>query len=345
MIVPHSTWLQSRGFDLCFFGTIWLVPAVILTRGTMATPGMLLLFLAFLYGPHLFSTVHHVGRLPAWARTQPLAFVLPAALGVLFTLPAVPGQLLPTKVSELLLIVATLWGIVHVGQHNLSILQHYRERTGKAASSVTAQREQRILMLLMIAAAEGVISPFVERNLTVKAFIDVTRICVQLLAGAELIAYLASALRSRQGARELLPSALFLVSAAAAMTPWLQYGLSPSLRIGLFFLVFNAHHSLASLGLTFLMKRESDTQSIAPRELVSFLAPLVAMSILILWLATGAFTLSGIEKLLAPVTVERTLRLLTGCFVLHYYFEMLAWAPKRVENAAPIASNVVRVAH
>jgi hypothetical protein len=334
MSTPRSKFLRVVPFELLFLAILWAVPAILIVGRAAITPGAMLLFLALLFGPHMAATVHLGAQLPPWSRGRLVAIALPATLWMLFTLPGAAGELLPAKVRELLLVVATVWGVIHVSQHNLAVLGHLRRRTVRREQPAIVKREQQIFLLLAIAASEGAIGPFIGRHDAVKAFVEVTQACLEMAAGAYLLAYLVHAVRMRRRPVTSVSSALFLISAAAVMIPWPIYGPAPSLRLGLFFLVINAHHSLASLWLAFTNRQEEQRRAIDVRELAGFLAPLVAVSLLGLWLATGAYTLHGLERLLTKATVEKALTMLTGCFVLHYYFEALASAPKRAESIA-----------
>ena len=80
MRARRSTWLQNPTFDLFFFSSLWLVPVAMLAGRSLVAPGVMLVFLALVYGPHIVSTVHQAPRLPTWSRGRLLSIAVPAVL-------------------------------------------------------------------------------------------------------------------------------------------------------------------------------------------------------------------------------------------------------------------------
>ena len=333
---PRSAWIVGPRFDLLFFSTGWLLPLLVVAPlGSLASGLPAGFFTIWVY--HLFIRLPHFGAmfLNTYLRREQLDyfrkhwvryFVVPVAILALYAAPLATPEAYGSSFGSVIAHVAYVWGYQHIGMQNYGILQIYRMRSGVAVDPSAARFEKAIFYTIIIAVAVhnhllptlsgrvGYASAATASTLDGAFFV--------VLAGLVAI-YLVRGFR-RGGFT--LPALLYLAVSLAAMIQWPFYRDLPA---GSWFLVFNGHHSVAYLGLLFMMgwnRREPGaplTPGRACAEYAKFIAPLVGFALVLL---IGVVVYSSARAtVLDTEYAGGSLEVLLGFFVTHYYVEAMVW--------------------
>lgn len=329
--VPGSQWIRTPFYDLLFFSALWWLPACMvayLGARSMA------------YGAAAFFIVYHVLlRLPHFMATMKTTylnpdneryyrehwlkyFVIPALIMFVYAVGSTAGA--DSTFKKALVTLSTCWGLQHISFQNYGILGIYGSRAG-ATGNERARRLMKAMFYMLFAAAafEGVIRIWLSGHLAESTITIASRL-VRLASLLSVLAYVSELTRVRKSHPISAPGLLFLLSAVGSTIYWPFYNSFGGVEQGsrIFFYVFNGHHCLCYLGLTFLMdcnKRQGSSGERpfdgGVRPYVKFLLPLIIVSVALMG---GGWVLSS-EGLFGSLGV------LEGIFVAHYYIESNHW--------------------
>lgn len=322
-----------------FFSTIWLLPLLVfasieVSKGISAAFFSIWVYHLFIRLPHFAATMHVTylrEAQRAYFRKHWVQFyVLPAAILVAYGLLLIQPPVYPSAVRTFLLTIASIWGSQHIAMQNYGILQLYNSRSGLKGEVVSARIEKGIFYAIFLTIY---INAWVSTALSWFQFdagwhlqqgglpeLLVTNLLVWLI-GIELV--------RRWTSRTLIsPATLYLLTSMVAMYRWPFYDKLPS---GSWFFVFNGHHSIAYLGLVFLMhwnERYPDESLTLARSVSRYGRYFVTLALtsLAAILAVAATSRASVEMF------DVDLWALTGLFVVHYYLETQVWRFSRKHN-------------
>ena len=256
---------------------------------------------------------------------------MPALILTLYALPLATGAGYDSTWGGLLANAAYVWGYQHIGMQNYGILQIYRLRSGSDAAAPSY--EKAIFYAIIVAvAARNHLAPLLEYA-GLDALAASTQGAVDGGLGAVLLLLcLAYFAHLRSSSAFSGPAFLYFAVSLVAMIQWPFYDDLPE---GSWFLVFNGHHSVAYLGLLFLMdwnrRAPGDAMTFgeAFKRYLRFFAPLVAASLALV----GVVALYGSARALAGYSEQGgSLEVLLGFFVMHYYVESMVWRFRHAHN-------------
>lgn len=313
-----KSWILAPRFDLIFFSSFWiLIPSAIIVSQFGSTIGDLS-FLAFVYGPlvrlpHFLATFvmikDHADRIRLAMTNYALRLILPIVLFLGFTIPIffIEGRHSWQWVSlfKFSLIVAN----IHLSMQNYMILQIYRQQSETTPLNLERYVE-KLIFCLLIAARVAVDawggSPVAQSISSI----------LSLIVAISSIIYLAYLISKGVCS---LPFFLFFATALVVTIPWPFAADLPKYSQ---FYVFNAHHSIAYLGLVFMMKMNKIS---CPFEFGKwaikfgrFMLPLIFLS----GLATYACFLLMENRRFHPID------LMVGFMMVHYYIDFVIWTFK-----------------
>jgi hypothetical protein len=210
---------------------------------------------------------------------------------------------------------------------NYGILQVYRLRSGAREPAYWPRLEKGIFYAIIgsvcVSNHLAPIARFTGLAKIGSANAELASLVFLAIAATLVFVYLGQLLRIG-GLRT--PAVLYLLISAIAMVKWPFYDTLPA---GSWFLVFNGHHSVAYLGLLFLMtwndKHPDRPLTIAEgvREYAKFFAPLVGFAMMLILVAATYHSSRVTAGYDAPGT--GSLEPLLGFFVAHYYVESKVW--------------------
>ena len=333
---PRNPWIVGPRYDLLFFSTGWLLPLLVFApAGSVAVGLPAGFFTIWIY--HLFIRLPHFGAmfLNTYLRHEQLTyfrehwfrfFVVPVAILALYAVPLATPEAYGSPFGSAIALIAYIWGYQHIGMQNYGILQVYRMRSGAVVDPTAARFEKTIFYTIIVAVAlhnhllpalasrAGHVSPGTSSIFDGAFFV--------VLAGL-VATYLVRGFR-RGGFT--LPALLYFAVSLVAMIQWPFYRELPA---GSWFLVFNGHHSVAYLGLLFLMEwnRREPGAPLTPGDAFAkfprFIAPLVGFALVVL---VGVVVYSSARAtVLDTEYAGGSLEVLLGFFVTHYYVEAMIW--------------------
>lgn len=341
MSVAHaaarSLWIVGPRYDLAFFSTLWLPPLLVLAAigftGSALGVGF---FGLWIY--HLFIRLPHFAAMfrVTYLRSNQLRhyrehwfryFAVPPLILLLYAAPLLTPAGYQSRFGFVITTLAYVWGYQHIGMQNYGILQIYRIRNDGRSSGLGIRLERLIFYAIIASVcAANHFSSVVEFVTGVAPAPGTTRsVNVGLLAlAAGLIAVYGYELARTQG--WFKPAGLYFAISIVAMVKWPFY---TDLPAGSWFLVFNGHHSVAYLGLLFLMnwnQKHPDrplTLGVGAREFLAYFLPLVGVSLLLILAAATHHEMAAA----AGYGLEEAggLQILLGFFVAHYYVESMVW--------------------
>jgi hypothetical protein len=338
-----SPWIVGPRYDLCFFSTLWLLPLLVLAPVAFEGFGIGAAFF-YVWVYHLLIRLPHFAamfrvtylrqsQLPHYREHWLRYFAVPAAILALYGAPLLSADGYQSSFGQLLATVAVIWGYQHIGMQNYGVMQLYRMRAGAVADRAGVRFEKMIFYAIIVSVAAGNHLSAIGRSM---GWDPIDALWPLSLAG--LFGVLTAALISvyflhlwRTGSFSR-PMVLYFCVAVIAMVRWPLYDGLPA---GSWFLVFNGHHSVAYLGLLFLMEwnqREAGrrfTFAAVARDFALFYAWLVAAALLLV-LATMLY--ATVKQNAGQVVYASSLELLLGFFVVHYYIEALVWKFSRPHN-------------
>jgi len=333
----RSPWIVGPRFDLAFFSTLWLPPLLVLALGGFGRAELGAgFFVLWIY--HLLIRLPHFAAMfrVTYLRSNQLQhyrehwvayFAMPLAIIAVYAWPLTYPAGYDTSVGFVLTTVGYLWGYQHIGMQNYGILQIYRLRSDVPQPPGAARIEKAIFYAIIVSVC---VSNHLAPVLRFAAGARIGSANAELfswlflaIGGGLLLMYLGQL--ARLGALRA-PAVLYLLISAVAMVQWPFYRTLPA---GSWFLVFNGHHSVAYLGLLFLMmwnERHPDrplTGSEAFAAYAKFFAPLVGFGFLLILVAATYHSTRVSAGYEAPGT--GSLEALLGFFVAHYYVESKVW--------------------
>lgn len=334
-------WIVGPRYDLLFFSTIWLLPLFVIAPLGSAGVGLgAAFFYVWIYHllirfPHfaaMFRTTYLRPEQRAYYRQHWVRyFGVPALILLVYALPLLASAGYASPAGHAVATVAYVWGYQHIGMQNYGILQVYRLRAG--ADRVAPRFEKAIFYAIIVAvAATNHLVPLVEvagrADLATSSerAVNTGLVAVLLLLVGGYFTHL-----WRQGSFSG-PALLYFGVALVAMVQWPFYEKLPD---GSWFLVFNGHHSVAYLGLLFVIEwnrrspGESMTFAAGMRGYARFMGPLLLFSLGLVFVTM----LYGTAKLAAGYSEQGgSLEVLLGFFVVHYYVESQVWKFRNPHN-------------
>ena len=342
-VAPTSPWIVGPRYDLCFFSTLWLLPLLAFAPAAFDGFGVGAAFF-YVWVYHLLIRLpHFVVMFPVtYLRRSQLShyrehwvryFAVPAAILAAYAAPLVTAGGFQSDYGRLLIGVAVVWGYQHIGMQNYGVMQIYRMRGGAIAERAGAQLEKTIFYAIIATVVAGNHLAAIGQRLGIS---DIDALgplgvagSIGVLTGVLIAVYFLQLWRTGNFS---WPMVLYFCVAVVAMVRWPVYDELPP---GSWFLVFNGHHSVAYLGLIFVMEWNQGpsgrrfTFSAGARKLVLFYAALVAAS-LVLVLATMLY--AGVKENAGQVVYGGSLELLLGFFVMHYYVDAQVWRFRQPHN-------------
>lgn len=317
-----KSWILAPRFDLIFFSSFWkLIPSAFIISQLGSVIGDLS-FLAFVYGPlvrlpHFLATFvlikDHSDQIRLAIKNHAFRLILPIVLFLVFTIPIFFLEGRHSWQWASLFKVSLIVANIHLSMQNYMILQIYRKQSETIPLDLERYLEKSIFLLL-IAARVAVDawggSPFAQSISSVLSLIIT-------ISSTIYITYLV-----RKGVCSL-PFILFFATALMVTIPWPFAADLPKYSQ---FYVFNAHHSIAYLGLVFLMKMNKigcpfDFGKWAIK-FGGLLLPLICLS----GLATYACLLLMKNRRFHPIDV------MVGFMMVHYYIDFVIWTFKSKVN-------------
>ncbi len=335
-----SRWIVGPFYDLAFFSTLWLPPLLVValhgfTGATRIGFGagffVLWIYHLFIRLPH-FAAMFRVTYLRAnqfqhYREHWVAYFAIPLSIIGIYAWPLAAPDGYDSTLGFILTTTGYLWGYQHIGMQNYGILQIYRMRTDVREPVYWARLEKGIFYAIIgSVCVSNHLAPVLRFTGAVRvgsANAELASHVFLAIAGTLMLIYLGQLLRLG-GLRT--PAVLYLLVSAVAMVKWSFYDALPA---GSWFLVFNGHHSVAYLGLLFLMTWNDKypdrplTAAEGVREYAKFFAPLVGFAMLLILAAAtyhGSRVTAGYD---APGAGN--LEALLGFFVAHYYVESKVW--------------------
>lgn len=325
-----SSWIVNPAYDLMFFSTVWLPPLLVLASVRLSEAMSAVAFTIWIYHlfvrlPHFAATVHVTYRRKEqrdYYREHWIQFyVVPAVILLIYGALLFRPPVYPEWLRDLLVAVASLWGYQHIAMQNFGILQLYNSRAHLRPTLNAVRIEKAIYYCIVVGIyvdawtgrALTWIDPGFSGSVSGMGQVVVDNILLWLI-GIELFRRFATRMLAT-------PATLYLLTSIAVMYRWPFYDQLPG---GCWFLVFNGHHSIAYLGLVFLMRWNELhptvplTFSKAVVVYARFLVPLILTSFAAL-LMTMAYSKLTDGAFVADIWA------LTGVFVVHYYLESRVW--------------------
>jgi hypothetical protein len=336
-MVARSPWIVGPRFDLLFFSTLWLLPLFVVAPMGEAALGLSAGFF-FIWVYHLFIRLPHVGvtLVVTYLRPEQLAhyrkhwisfFLVPAAILLIYALPLTTPEEYDSLYGAILMNIAFIWGYQHIGMQNFGILQIYRMRSGRPHSTAPRRCEKVIFYTIIVAVAvHNHLLPFIAHSERISLGAGgVSAIDHAFFALLALLLILYSILL-RKGGGFTTPALLYFAVSLVAMIQWPFY---QDLPAGSWFLVFNGHHSVAYLGLLFMMdwNRRGERKPFnfvnGSKEYLKFSLPLVGFSLVLL---IGVIVYSNLKFSLGHSEYQAgNLEVLLGFIVTHYYVDTRIW--------------------
>jgi hypothetical protein len=343
--IRTTPWIVGPRYDLCFFSTLWLLPLLVFAPAAFDRFGLGAAFF-YVWVYHLLIRLPHFAAMfrVTYLRRSQLAhyrrhwvayYVVPAAILALYSAPLLFEQGFESGPGQLLALVAFIWGYQHIGMQNYGVMQIYRMRGGAAADRRGPRFEKAIFYAIIVSVALGNHLPAIVQKLGWQGSEAMLPLSIAGIMGSVTVALIAGyLLHLKRSGCFSWPMLTYFCVAVIAMVRWPLYENLPD---GSWFLVFNGHHSVAYLGLLFLIEWNQGqpsrrfTFAAATREFLPFYA----------WLVAGAVLMVGVTVLYATV-VENSGRLveggslesLLGFFVMHYYVEARVWKFSQPHNRA-----------
>jgi hypothetical protein len=333
-------WIVGPIYDLLFFSTMWLPPILVLAldgfTGAARVEFGAGFFVLWIY--HLFIRLPHFAAMfrVTYLRTDQFQhyrehwvayFAIPLAIIAIYAWPLSGPAGYDTSLGFMLTTAGYLWGYQHIGMQNYGVLQIYRLRSEVREPAYWPRLEKGIFYAIIVSVCVSnhlaPVARFVGVVPVGSAHAETASLVFLGVAGLLLLLYLGQLLRLG-GLRT--PAVLYLLISAAAMVKWPFYDALPA---GSWFLVFNGHHSVAYLGLLFLMTWNDKypdrpfTLVDGVREYAKFFWPLVGFAVLLILVAATYHSSRVTAGYDAPGT--GSLEALLGFFVAHYYVESKVW--------------------
>jgi len=338
----RNLWIVGPRYDLIFFSTVWFPPLLILAYyGAIGIGWGAGFFLMWIY--HLFIRLPHFMASFGMTYFRPeqrahykqhwiVYYAVPALIllvyGALLILPQAQNSL----VRSALIHMAAMWGYQHIGMQNYGILRIYQRRSGHAFDAVGLKFEKTIFYSTIVAIwAEGHLVPVFFNWFGASGLgnaLKVVDIGILYVLAFLITLYLWRLWTSKNFT---WPAMMYFVVSLIVMVKWPFYD---SLPRGSWFLVFNGHHSIAYLGLLFLVRWNRKgggplTFTSGLSEYLRYLVPLIGLSFIMVLGNEMYAEATGLQG-------YNYLELLTGFFVLHYYLESVIWRSKNPHSAKTI---------
>jgi hypothetical protein len=325
----HSMfWLSSLPYDLIFLTPFWFVIAYLSVGHQLEAFLGTSAFLVWFY--HLFIRLPHFVagyrftyfKEASWisAREKPISLILiPAMIFGVYLLPFLLGYSSQHPFVHATILAASIFGTYHIGMQNLGILQLYRRREAEVLGTVSPLQLEKLVFYTAILIN---IESTALKTWRDSSFVQGLEILLRIVLGAALVYYCFKRGKPTPSGRRLTAGDLHLFLAVAVMFPWSFYGSSLD-----HFLLYNGHHSIAYLGLLFLVRepgrKPSDPSRSRPLAVfwrfVVYTAPLVLVSFGLIWL--GKYTSPYNTSSHNPITSQ----VILGFFMVHYYLESVIW--------------------
>jgi hypothetical protein len=342
-------WIRNPSYDLFFFCAIWWLPLSLLIFGatiTASTAIFFLLYHLFIRVPHFAATLNftylYKDNREYYRANWVKYFGLPILILGAY---AVRLRFNPLSLYSLLLLtIAKVWGMQHIGLQNYGLLSLYRGRSAARADALLPKLERAVFYELIVLAIFKDV--FQMWHLNAPGFLLKTVSWGLFgLFGFTCAAYLTRIWMQRKITPVSFPLLLYFATAVVVMIHWPIYDrLGAAIGGGMiFFYVFNGQHCLAYLGLQFHMESnkklsQHEFGSLAEGSFgfARFYAPLAVGAAALLAVAgygylrsNGSFP-SDVPSSLQAVTM------LDGIFVAHYYLESLTWKFSNAHNRAVV---------
>ncbi|MGE4606396.1 MAG: hypothetical protein AAEJ52_06615, partial [Myxococcota bacterium] len=260
----RSRWIVGPVYDLTFFSTLWLPPLLVLALGGFSGlagfefgAGFFVLWIyhLFIRLPHFAAmfrvTYLRANQLQHYREHWVAYFVIPLAIIGIYAWPLATPDGYGSPLGFALTTAGYLWGYQHIGMQNYGVLQIYRLRSDVREPAHWPWLEKSIFYAIIVSVCvSNHLAPvvrFAGWGWIGSANAELASLVFLAAAGALLLVYLGQLMRLG-GLRT--PAVLYLLISAVAMVRWPFYDALPA---GSWFLVFNGHHSVAYLGLLFLM--------------------------------------------------------------------------------------------
>jgi hypothetical protein len=342
--VDSSQWIRGPVYDVIFFCALWWVPVSVLILGTttaMASALFFILYHLFIRVPHFAATANFTYLYQAnrayyrehWFRYLAMPVVIVAAYA------ARPWFDSRSLYNNVLLSIATIWGMQHIAAQNFGVLSLYRGRSAAKADGRLRSIEKAVFYELMaLAVFESVLRLWWPvPNSVIRAGYWAIRLAVVLTC----VAYVARIWARRSITPVSIPALLYFATAVSVMVPWPVYKRMPIPGAGAFFYVFNGQHCLAYLGLVFHMTSNRQRRG---QPFTSWLEGSTSFARFYSKVAIGAIALCAVAGYVwfyraLPFDVNsgyQALTVLDGVFVAHYYLESNTWRFSNPHNRAVV---------
>jgi hypothetical protein len=348
--IEQKQWIRSPGFDLFFFCALWWLPLSLLLFGATPTAGTALVFLLyhlFIRVPHFAATLNFTYLYKEnreyyrgnWVKYFAVPILILVAYG------ARPWFAPESLYNSVLVTIATVWGMQHIGLQNYGILSIYRGRSAARADTLLPKLERAVFYeLIALAVFLDVFRLFLP-NVGLESVDRSVTWGLRGLFALTCAVYFARIWTRRKITPVSLPGLLYFITAVSVMIHWPVYNEWGGAAGGgiIFFYVFNGQHCLAYLGLLFHMtsnkqrsQREFSSVTEGGFEFAKFYAPLAIGAAALL--AVAVFRYSQIVGLLPPDIPSgfQAIAMLDGIFVTHYYIEAFTWKFSNPHNRAVI---------
>ena len=340
-----SQWIRGPFYDAVFFCALWWVPVSVLilgTTGALASALFFILYHLFIRVPHFAATANFTYLYQAnqayyrehWIRYLAVPAAIVAAYAVR------PWFDSRSAYNNVLLSVATIWGMQHIAAQNFGVLSLYRGRSSARADSRLRSIEKAVFYELMaLAIFESILRLWIS---VPSSIIRGGYWAIRLAVVATCVGYVARIWARRHVAPVSVPALLYFATAVSVMVPWPIYQRLPVAQgADAFFYIFNGQHCLAYLGLVFHM---SSNRQRAGRPFGSWVEGGASFARFYLKLAVGASVLCAVAGYVwlrnsLPFDVAsgyEALRVLDGIFVAHYYLESNTWRFSNPHNRAVV---------
>ena len=342
-------WIRNPSYDLLFFCAIWWLPLSLFIFGATITASTAIFFLMyhlFIRVPHFAATLNftylHKENREYYRANWVKYFALPILILVAY---AVRHRFSPLSLYSILLVtIAKVWGMQHIGLQNYGILSLYRGRSTARADALLPKFERAVFYELIALAIFRDVFQIWHLHPDEYLLKGVSWALFGVF-GFTCAAYLTRIWMQRKIAPVSFPLILYFATAVAVMIHWPIYDrLGAAIGGGMiFFYVFNGQHCLAYLGLQFHMESNKKRSQLEFGSLAEgssgfarFYAPLAVGAATLLAMATYWYLRSNGSL---PADVPSSLQALTvldGIFVAHYYIESLTWKFSNAHNRAVV---------
>lgn len=339
--VSDSAWIVGPRYDLFFFSTIWLLPLLVAAPVLFDDVGLGRAFF-YIWIYHLLIRLPHFAAMfrvtylrgtqrdhyrQHWVRY----FAVPALILIVYGIPLLSPAGYATPFGTAITTIAYIWGYQHIGMQNYGVLQIYRLRSGGLQDRAGSRLEKTVLYSIILSVAArnhlGAIAAFLGWPGFDAGGAEV------LLGGVGALLVAAYFVHLYRSGCFSGPLVAYFVVAVIAMVRWPIYDDLPA---GSWFLVFNGHHSVAYLGLLFLM----DWNQKSAGRVLTFAAGAPAFLRFHASLVAAALGLVFVTVVYATVKANlspggytgSSLEVLLGFFVMHYYVEALVWKFRHAHN-------------